>query len=441
MKVDKKLVRLAEDLVSYAKNKGADQVQISINEGSNFSVDVLQGKIEKLTEAGSKNVAIKVIKDQKVATGSSSDLDQDTLYGLIDRSLQRAVLLNPDPFSALPEKQSATVNAESLNIYDASIQKLRPENKIKMAKKIEQICLKDKRVKKSYGASVSSFGGVRYLANSNGFSGAYRRTSINCGINLQSGSGDNLFDEGKSDYARRLDMLMKPEDVAREAVHRVTRLIDAEKIQTETMPIVFEPGTAGMLLGFLNGCVNGGNIFRKSSFLTDKLGEKIAAEHITVIDDGLIPGAPGSKPFDNEGVATQKTVVVENGILKSYLLDTYSARKLKMKSTGNGSGANNLYIQPGKHTPQEIIASVKRGLLLTGVMAFGLDNSTGSISKGAFGMLIENGKITKPVAEITISGNLADVLQNITMVGNDLKHSGNVVSPTLLVSEMTIGGK
>lgn len=441
MKINKKIMKLTENLVSYGRKKGADQVEVLITESSDFSASVLKGKIEKLTEAGSKTSSIKVIKGEKVINVSSSDLNTETLHGLIDRSITRAKLLNPDPFSALPEKEDIKVDPESLKIYDEAIATLSPQKKIERAKIVEKMSMADKRVKKCFGSEVSTFVGINYLANSNGFSEAYRRTSIQCNIYLQSGEGDNLFDEGKSDYSRRLDGLMSPEALAKEALHRVTRLIGAKKIPTETMPVVLEPNQAAMILGFLNSCVNGGNVFRKQSFLADKLNEKIAANHITVVDDGLMPGSPGTKPFDGEGVPVRKTLVVEKGVLKSFLLDTYAARKLKMKSTGNAFGANNLYIQPGKYTPEEIIKTVDKGLLLTGTMAFGLNNSTGNISKGAFGMLIEKGKVTQPVAEITISGNLGDVLKNITMIGNDLKHTSTIVAPTMLVSEMVIGGK
>lgn len=441
MKIDKNLIKLSEELVSYGRKKGADQVEVLITDTSDFSASILKGKIEKLTEAGSKSAAIKVIKDQKVINVSSSDLNTDTLHGLIDRSVKKAPLLNPDPFSALPEKEDIKMDPESLKIYDEAIATMSPQAKIERAKKLEKISMADKRVKKCFSSDVSSFVGINYLANSNGFSSAYRRTSIRSGIYLQSGEGDNLFDEGKSHFSRRLDKLMSPEEIAEEAVKRVTRLIGAKKIPTEKMPVVLEPGQSAMLLRFLYTCVNGNTIFRKQSFLGDKLNKKIAPDYLTVIDDGLIPGAPGTKPFDGEGVPVRKTVVVDKGILKNFLMNTYAARKLKMKSTGNGSGANNLYIQPGKHAPEDIIKTVKRGLLLTGTMAFGLNNVTGDISKGAFGMLIENGKVTTPVAEITISGNLGDVLNNITMIGNDLKHTSSVVAPTMLVSELTIGGK
>lgn len=412
-----------------------------ITDTSDFSASILNGKIEKLTEAGSKNAAIKIVKDQKVINVSSSDLNTETLHGLIDRSVKRAPLLNPDPFSALPEKEDIKIDPESLKIYDEAIATMSPQAKIERAIKLEKISMGDKRVKKCFGSDTSTFIGINYLANSNGLSNAYRRTSIRSGIYLQSGEGDNLFDEGKSHFSRRLDALMSPEDLAREAVFRVTRLIGAGKIPTEKMPVVLEPSQSAMILGFLYACVNGNNIFRKQSFLADKLNQKIGPEYLTVIDDGLIPGAPGTKPFDGEGVPVRKTTVLEKGILKNFLMDTYAARKLKMKSTGNGSGANNLYIQPGKHRPEEIIKKVKKGLLLTGTMAFGLNSVTGDISKGAFGMLIENGQVTKPVAEITISGNLAEVLNNISIIGNDLKHTSSIVAPTMLISEMTIGGK
>lgn len=441
MKIDKKLMKLAEDLVSYGRKNGADQVEVAINATNEFSVDVLKGRIEKLTEAGSKVAGIKVIKDEKVMNASSQDLSLDTLKGLMDRSLQKVVLMNPDPFGALPDMEPVKTDAEKLGIYDDAIAELSPQKKIERAKIVETIATKDKRVKKSYGASVNSFVSANYLANSNGFSGAYRKTAITNGIQLQAGEGDNLFDEGKFHFSRRLDNLMTPEALAKEAVHRVTRLIGAEKIETQNMPVVFERGQAAMILGFLNQCVNGQNVFRKQSFLADKLGEKIGGDHITVVDDGLIPGAPGTKPFDNEGVPIRKTVVVENGVLKNFLLDTYAARKLEMKSTGNGNGANNLYLKPGKHSLKDLIASVDKGLLLTQTMAFGLEPTTGNISKGAFGLLIENGKISRPVAEITIGSTLTEVLNNITMIGNDLKHTGNVVSPSFLVSEVSVGGK
>ncbi|MFC1501980.1 TldD/PmbA family protein [bacterium] len=436
-----KLLPLAEKLVAYGRKKGADEVEISIGEGSEFTVDVRQGEIEKLVEAGSKGLSLKVILDKRVATASSSDFSEETLNHLIENAISRAKVSSPDPFAGLPDKEKIKVNVKDLKIYDPKILEMPPEKKIATAKKCEKICLADKRIKKSYGASYGTYTGTTYLANSNGFSESYSQTTCSCGVYLQAGEGDNLFDEGKGDYSRNLDGLMKPEAIAKEAIHRVTRLIGAKKVKTQDVPVVMEPQLTEGLLGFLYNCINGNSVYLKQTFLADKLGEKIAGDNITVIDDGLMPGVPGAKPFDREGVPVRKTPVIEKGVLKNYLMDTYAARKLKMNSTGNASGANNLFMKAGKYSQDEIIKTVKNGMLLTGTIGFGLVPVTGDISRGAFGMWIENGKVTYPVAEITISGNLGEVLNNIKMVGNDLKFKRSINAPTILVEGITIGGK
>ena len=441
MKEDKKLLRLAEDMVAYGRKKGADEVEVSIGEGSEFSVDIREGNIEKLVEAGSKGLSLKIILDKKVATTSSSDLSEETLHHLVDNAIERAKISNPDPFAGLPVKEEIETEVKTLRIYDPKIIELAPEKKIAAAKETEAICLSDKRIQKSYGANFGTYVGTTYLVNSNGFSGSYSQTSCSCGVYLQAGEGDNLFDEGKYDYSRNLDSLMEPEKIAKEAIHRVTRLIGARKVETQNVPVVLEPEMTASLLGFLSNCVNGNSVYLKQTFLADKLGEKIGTDLVTVIDDGLMPGVPGAKPFDREGVPVRKTPVIEKGLLKNFMMDTYAARKLKMKSTGNASGPNNLYFAAGKHTQEEIIRSVDKGLLLTGTIGFGLVPTTGDISRGAFGMWIENGKITYPVAEITIAGNLGEILHQIEMVGSDLEFKRAINAPTIKVREMTIGGK
>ena len=435
------LLKIAENLVRYGRKQGADQVEVSVGEGTEFSVDVREGNIEKLEEAGSKHLSLKIIRDARVATGSSSDLTEETLHRLVDNALERASLANPDPFAALPEHAAIRKESANLKIFDPMIVELPPEEKIAAAKETEAICLADKRIKKSYGSSYSTSIGRILLVNSNGFSGSYDRTSCTCGVYLQAGEGDNLFEEGKYDNARNLDDLMQPEAIANEAVHRVTRLIGARKVETQNVPVVFEPQMTSSMLSFLYTCINGNSVYLKQTFLADKLGDSIASDRITIIDDGLLPGGPGTRPFDAEGVPTQKTHVIENGILKHFLLDTYAARKLNLQSTGNGSGATNFYLEAGSDTPDRIIQSVDQGLLLTGTIGFGLVPVTGDISRGAFGLWIEGGEIAYPVAEITISGNLGHLLKDIHMIGNDLEFKRVFSGPTIKVAEMTIGGK
>ena len=440
MKVNKEMLKLGQDLVSYARKKGAGQVQVSIGEGSEFSVEVLKGHIDKLVEAGSKGLSLKIIKDQRVATATSSDFSKETLHHLVDNAVQRAEISSPDEFAGLPDKERLTTDIESLNIFDPTILELSPEKKIKAATDTESICLKDRRVNTSFGASFSTYAGVSYLVNSNGFSAAYPHTSCSCGVYLQAGDGDNLFDEGWYDSARNLKDLLIPEAIAKKATHRVTRLIGARKIETQNVPVIMEPSMTASLLSFLYTCIQGRNIYLKQSFLADKLGEQVANEKITVVDNGLLPGASGTKPFDGEGVPTRKTNVIKNGVLQNFLLDTYAARKLDKKSTGNASGANNFYLAAGDDLPEEIIRSVDKGLLLTGTIGFGLVPVTGDISRGAFGLWIENGEPVYPVAEITISGNLGTILNEIDQIGNDLEFNRSVVGPTIKVREMTVGG-
>lgn len=435
------LLKLAEELVEFGRNNGASQVEVSINQNENFSVDIREGEIEKLMEAVSKNLGLRVFVDGKLARASSSDLSKDTLNKLMLNAIERAKLSSSDPFAGLPEKEPITINAESLKIYDPEIVGMPTEKKINAAKAVEAICLKEKRVAKSYGSSFNTYIGERFLANSNGFSGSFKRTRCSNGVYLQAGEDPNLFDEGWYDASVSLANLESPEEIAKKAIHRVTRLIGGRKVESQNVPVVFEPQMTAGLLSFLVTCVSGNNIYLKQSFLAGKLSEKVGNELVNVIDDGLIPGAPGTELFDGEGVPLRKTVVLENGVLKNYLMDTYSARKLGLKSTGNSGGPNNLYLGAGNMTPEQIIKSVDKGLYLTGTIGFGLVATTGDISRGAYGLWIEKGELTYPVAEITISGNLGQLLNNIQMVGNDLQLRRAVSGPTIKVAEMTVGGK
>ena len=435
------LLALAEELVAFGRKNGASQTEVLVRQGTEFSVDVREGEIEKLTEADSNSLTLRVFVDGKMARASSSDLSGETLHRLMANAIDRARLSSADPLAGLPDKNELSVDVAALKIYDPALLDMPPEKKIAAARETEAICLADKRVKKSFGAGYRTNAGATLLANSNGFSGSYTRTSCSCSVYLQAGEGSNLYDEGWGDESPFLERLETPEEIARKALHRVTRLIGGRKVDTQNVPVVLEPPMTGSLLGFLFNCVNGNSVYLKQSFLAGKVGENVGNDLVTIIDDGTLPGGIGTKPFDAEGVPTQKTMVMEKGVLRSYLMDTYAARKLGMKSTGNASGANNLYLTAGTSTPEEIIRSVDKGLLLTGTIGFGLVPTTGDISRGAFGLWIEKGEIAFPVSEITISGNLGQILRGIQMVGNDLKFKDSITGPTMKIAEMTVGGK
>jgi PmbA protein len=435
---------LAEKLVAFGRKNGADEMEVTIGEGFEFSVDVRMKEIESLTEAGSKALSLKVIKDKKTAVASSEDFSPETLQKLIVNAITRAEMANPDEFAGLPEKQELKTDILSLNLYDSEVPKLSPDKKIKLALETEKIALADKRITNSHGAFFGSAEVKTTLVNSKGFSGEYKRTNCQLGVFIQAGETDAKVESGWWSSKRHFKELELPEEIAKKAVERTVRQLSARKIETQNVPVILEPAMTGDILGFLFQCVAGTSIYRKASFLVDKLGEKIAGEAITVVDDGLMPGKLGTKPFDSEGVPTQVTPVIEKGVLKNYLCNTYAARKLKLTSTGNcaGSGVspNNFYLEPGAHTPEEIIKSVDKGLLLTRTIGHGLNPVTGDISRGAFGLWIEDGEIAYPVSEITVSGNLGKILNEIEMIGNDLDFRRSIVGPTIKVAEITVGG-
>ncbi|MDQ1267233.1 MAG: TldD/PmbA family protein [Bacteroidota bacterium] len=432
--------KLAESLVDYAKSKGASQAQVSIGKSDDFSVSVLNGNIDKLEQAGSTGLGLKVIVEDKVATASSSDLTKETLFKLIENAIERAKYSSVDKFSGLPEKEPLATDSDSLKVFDPTIVELKPEFKILTAKNLEKICLADKRVTRSGGAYYATSIGESCLANSNGFSGSSRKTNCYFGVEVMGGEGDNIFEDGWFTSAVNFKNLENVEDVAKKALFRMTRLLGAKKIPTQTATIVYEPNMAESLLGFLAGTLYGSSIYMKRSLHAGKIGEQIANTNINVIDDGTLQELPGSRPYDGEGVPVRRNVIVENGILKSYLLDTYSSRKLNMKSTGNASGTNNFYLAAGSKSQEEIIKSVDKGLLLVRTVGQGTNSTTGDYSKGAYGMWIEKGEITYPIAEITISGNLGTMLKNIEMVGSDLDLIHGLNAPTIKINDMTISG-
>jgi PmbA protein len=244
--------------------------------------------------------------------------------------------------------------------------------------------------------------------------------------------------------------LEKAELVGRKAAERTLRRLGARKIATQKVPVIFEPRVARGLLSSIFEAIDGESVYRKSSFLVEKLGEKVASENVTVVDDGTIPGLFGSTPFDDEGVPSRRTVAIDRGVLKSYLLNTYTARKLGLKSTGNASrgitgnasvGPGNFFLEKGSRSPEEILRSVKRGLYVTELIGSGVNIVTGDYSRGAVGLWIENGELAYPVSEITIAANLREMLMDIEMIGSDLTFLGSTASPTILIREMTISGQ
>jgi len=438
------LRRLAESLVESGRAAGADEVEVSVGDSSEFNVDVRLGKIENLVEAGSRQAGLRIIKDKKTAFASSSDLSRETLRDLVVRAVERAGLATADPCAGLPPLTRTEFDVARLRLFDPEVPEIDPAAKVKLAMETERVALADKRITNSYGASFATSVATGVLANSNGFLQGYDETHCSLSVNLQAGRTGAAVEDFWFSSGVRFKDLASPEEVARRAVERTVRQLHPRKIKTQSVPVVFEPLMTSWLMGFLFSCVSGVSVYQKTTFLADKLGRRIGNERLTVIDDGLLPGRPGTRPFDSEGVPCGRTTIVEAGILKNFLCNTYAGRKLDLPATGNGEGTgvspNNFFLEPGTLTPEEIIASMDRGLVLIKTIGHGLNPTNGDISRGAFGLWVENGVIAYPVSEITIAGNLGRILMDIEMVGNDPELQTPVNGPTIKVREMTVAG-
>ncbi len=435
---------LVEELVRVGKDAGADEVEASFQQGNEFSVDVRLGEIENMIEAGSRYVSVKIIVDKKTAVATSSDLDRSTLESLIKNAVQRAALGSPDEYAGLPQASETSAVTENLELYDPSITQLVSEEKIALARNTERIALADKRIINSHGAGFETREIRTILANSHGFAEEFSETYFSLGLGLQAGDTDNLV-EGYWGCAKRHYSDLDPlESIAQKAVDRTIRQLGSHKLPTQVVPVLFEPEMTAWLLGFLFSCVSGVAVYNRATFLADRRGECIAGPKVSVSDNGRLPRLLGSSPFDADGVASQNTPVIESGHLKNFLCNAYAARKLGLKSTGNASGSgvgpSNFYLYPGEHSPEHMIKSLDKGLILIRVLGHGLNPITGDISRGAFGLWVEKGEIVYPVSEVTIAGNLGSILNNISQIGNDLEFRSSICGPSILVDELTIAG-
>jgi PmbA protein len=355
-----------------------------------------------------------------------------------------------DPHSGLPPPEVLAQEIPDLDLFDEEARAVPVEEKKELALNAEKSALAfDPRITNSEGAEFSNtFGRVIY-ANSHGFSGEYQGSTFGCSVAPVASQNGTMQRDYWYTSNRKFARLETAKSVGEKAAERVLRRLGGRKIKTCEVPVVFDPDMAASLLRNLASALNGYSLYKGASFLNGQLGKTIASELLTVIDDGTLPGALGSRPFDAEGLPTGRKIVVSKGRLESYLLDTYSGKKLGLASTGNASrtvgeppgvAPSNFYLPAGAHSPGEIIGSVNRGLYLTELIGFGVNLVTGDYSRGACGIWIENGELAYPVEEITIAGNLKDMLHNIEMVGNDLEMRGRIAAPTIKISRMTVAG-
>jgi len=450
------LESLVSDVVALAVKAGASDAEAAAREGDEFSVNVRIGEVETLKESGSRGLGLRVFLGTRSGSATTSDLTADGIRQLVDGAMALAHVTEEDPFSGLPEASEFGTAPGDLHLYFDDVYSLSAEERIEWARRAEAAAMAaDPRITNSDGGSFDAATGRKAMANSRGFVGSYRTSYAGVSAApLATDANGKMQRDGWWSSARSFALLETPEAVGAEAARRTLRRLGATRVPTQRVPIVFAPEVARSLIGSVFDAASGDSIWRGASFLAGKLGETIGAANLTIIDDNLMllpsgVGGFGTSPFDDEGLASRRTVVVEHGVLRNYLLNTYAARKLGMKSTHNaarglagapGIGCGNLFLEPGTLSPDEIIAVIPAGLYVSSLMGFGTNLVTGDYSRGATGLWIENGQLTHAVEEVTIAGNLAEMLRHVTAIGNDLVFRGSVASPTLRIDGMTIAG-
>jgi PmbA protein len=428
-----------------------DVAEASARQGWELSSKVRLGETELVQESGHHSVALRLIRGNRVATTSTSDVTDEGLRLCVRDAVELLDLTEPDPWAGPADPALlARTTGPDLDLFDPAIDSIDADQAIAIARQAEAAALGfDARLTLSEGASFSRVSGASALVLSSGFRGVTRGSYASLSVSPVVIDGQDKRRRGSYWTARRhLADLEDPQAVGHEAARRTLRQLGPQKVSSCEVPVIFDQDSARSIVGTFAGCILGGAIWRKSSYLADRVGSAVASPLVTFTDDPLMPRGPGSRTFDGEGVPTRVNVVVKDGILETFLLDSYSARKLGLATTASASragasvsaSASNFIMTKGTLTPEQIIAQTPRGLLVTEMMGFGFNGVTGDFSRGAAGFWIENGVLTHPVSEITISSNLNEMLLGIDAVADDLDTKTSIAAPTFRVRSMTISG-
>lgn len=442
---------LVKRIVERAKKKGAQQAEAYLQIGRESSCRVRDAEIEDLTEATSKGVGIRVIFKDRLGFAFTSDFDPASVDVLVDRAIALAQAAAPNKLNGLATKASFTGRPDVKDLYDPRVADLASDWKIKVSLELE-------RAGKAVDPRITAFDSVgagdaiseTYVASSEGLLDGYQSSSVYLYSVPVASEGGQLQTSYWVDAKRFLADLDSPESVGREAARRAVRMLGARKVKSQKVPVIFDPQMAASFVGNVAHAAFGDAVFRRASVFADKLGKRLAPDTVTIVDDGILPRGLATSPFDGEGVPSRRTPILEGGVLRNFLYDTFTARKAKTKSTGNASrsyrslpgiGTNNLYLMPGECSPESLIKDVKNGFYVTAMLGRGADPVTGDFSRGANGLWIENGELTFPVQEVTVAGSLLQMLKDVDGIANDLSFRGSSASPTLRFRELTVSGE
>jgi PmbA protein len=427
-------------VMDLAKKKGATDSSVAINLDAGFSVDVRMGKVETVAFSEDQGVCLNVYVGNSKGSASSSDTSESALESMVSAAVDIAMVSAADPCFGLPDKELLSNKLPDLDLYYPW--QLTPEEAIEKAIYCENKAMSlDKRITNSDGAQLSTYTFCLGQANTNGFEGFIQssRHSVSCSLIAEDKSGK----QRDYDYttARCSEELICLDELAKSTVKRTTSRLGAKKVKTQKLPILFSSRISSGLFSSFIGAISGSNLYRKSTFLLDSLGQQIFPTGINIHEQPHMFGGLGSAPFDGEGVPTRSNVFVEDGKLRQYVLSTYTARKMGLKTTANSGGVFNLTVDPTAGSQADLLKKMDKGLLVTELMGQGVNILTGDYSRGASGFWVENGKIQYPVEEFTIAGNLKNMFSNIVGIGSDINHNISTNCGSVLIEEMTVAGE
>lgn len=434
------LQQLAEDVLKHASNKGATACEVDVSEGFGQSVTVRCDEVETIEFNRDKGIGITVYAGQRKGYASTSDFSAQALRETVEAALNIARFTAEDDCAGLADAALMAKDCPDLDLYHPWA--LSVEDAIDTARRCEQAAFDaNPLVSNSEGASISTQQAHFVSANSLGFMGGYPTSRHYISCSVIAGEQDAMQRDDWYTTHRDASRLDNPQQVGRIAAERAVARLGGRKVKTGEFPVIFEAQLAGGLLGSLVHAASGGALYRKSSFLIDHLGKRIMPDFVQIAERPHIPCGLGSAAFDSDGVATRDRDIVTDGVLQGYFLSAYTARKLGMQTTANAGGSHNLIIQPGQYDLDGLLAQMGRGLLVTELLGHGINYVTGDYSRGAAGYWVENGKIVHPVEEITIAGNLKNMLAGIVAVGNDVQIRGTKQTGSIMIERMTVAGE
>ncbi len=431
---------IVQDLLDEAKKQGASAAEAGLSQETGLSVSVRLGDVETIEHHCSQGLGVTVYFGQRKGSASTTDLSPASIKETVSAACSIARYTSEDEFSGLPDKELLATEFPDLDLNHPW--HLGTENAIELALECEEAARNfHADITNSEGASINTHQGNYVMGNSLGFLHGYPTTrhSLSCSVLAQ--RGDSMQRDYWYSVARNAINLESPKEIGKKAAERVLRRLEGRSLSTRQCPVLYSAEIASGLLSSFIGAISGGNLYRKSSFLLNALDTQVFPEFIRIYEQPHLKGALGSAAYDGEGIATKSRDIVSDGILRSYVLSTYSARKLGLQSTGNAGGVRNLSITTSDLDLKAMLKQLGTGLLVTELMGQGVNILTGDYSRGAAGFWVENGEIQYPVEEITIAGNLKDMLKNIVAVGNDIDYRGNVRTGSILVERMSIAGE